>query len=586
MDNPLPDRPSSQLTSKPAALACLECRRKHLKCDGLTPTCGRCLRTQVQCLYTPSRRGYKPAPRGQPSSSASPPIQAPSVSFPTPAPTGPATPQLPASPFISSPPIFPDISPDQLDPTALGTLSNSLFDPTSQEVAGLFPVPQNFGSDINGDEYLIDFYYAFFHESHPILPPIHLLPRLGPLPACLEAVIKFIGAHFAAGVPIDLYRNVAVTQISQTGTQDSWAKVQALVLLSIVLHARNERAEGVEALSTAVDLALDIGMNQQTFAVNMAGDDHIKVESLRRTWWELYMVDIMFSGFDQMPCKLPNTPITDVPLPCDELSYTGGVYILQPPPPLDFYDRIFSDTTDPEYSSYCYAIEASRILKRVLNLGYSLDGQSIDQIEAIDASIASWFHHLPASKSQVLTVEGNVDQMMFRAFMVIYCASIYLHLPRSTLLSTPVASSSIPCAGRGLCTPAPSTSLTHAMKSIRAANGLANLAALGSVGVKHTPFFVCGLVLAAVVQLCACSIRASRSLEPRRDRIALIIGELKSLNATWAISRLVMRQIKLVAREVLEIGVRPPTQSAIEDPGPEISSIVSSELWLGDIPDD
>lgn len=561
---------------RPAPLACLECRRKHLKCDGGTPVCGRCRKAQADCQYTPSRRGYKPSskPSATPSSLAGTPRpEAPPQGVGTP--MGP-----PPSPFLNSP----------LNMSIPGVASSPALDrfglmSTDQNALNSngFSLPGD-STYLQGDAFLFDLYYAFFHEAHPILPPAHLLHRIAPIPPCLQAVMRFIGAHYTLEPSADLYRDVAVSELTAAG-EPSFYKVQALLLFSIVLHARNERADSIESFAAAVDLAFGMGMNRASFVSTVGGNDPVKVESLRRTWWELYTVDSMLCAFDQMPSKISNNTLMDVPLPCDELSYSAGIFLTEPSTATQFYDRVFAEEEE-EYSSFCYAVEATRILKRILELGYAIDDyQLADQVESIDASISSWFHHLPISKRNVLGPDGTIDQLLFRAHMIINCALIYLHLPRSNLLTSPTASASIPCARRGLCiAAASSTNFTHAIKSIKAANDLAALAALRSTILKQTPFFICGLVLSAVVQLCACSVKASNRLELRRDRLALIVGELKSLNSTWAISRLVMRQIKLVAREVLEIGVQQPMLPELEDPGPDISSIISSDVWLGDIP--
>ncbi|EEP76823.1 predicted protein [Uncinocarpus reesii 1704] len=506
---------------RPAPLACLECRRKHLKCDGGTPVCGRCRKAQSDCQYTPSRRGYKPSSK---------PSAAPSTVSGTPRPERAIVSPISSaqSPFSIPSLTMPGIPPSQsLDRLGLTSTDRPSLNPN------IFALPSN-SSYPQGDDFLFDYYYAFFHDAHPILPPAHLLPRIAPIPPCLQAVVRFIGAHYTLDPSADLYRDSVVSELA-AANEPSFYKVQALLLLSIVLHARNERSDAVDSFSTAVELALGMGMNRASFASTLGENDPVRIETLRRTWWELYMVDGMFSAFDQMPSRINN---------------------------------------------------ASRILKRTLDLGYVIDDYQLgDQVESIDASIGSWFHHLPISKRNILGPDGTVDQLLFRAHMIINCALIYLHLPRSNLLATPTAVASIPCARRGLCiAAASSTNLTHAVKSIKAANDLAALAALRTSVIKHSPFFICGLVLSAIVQLCACSVRASNCLEPRRDRIALIVGELKSLNATWAISQLVMKQIKLVAREVLEIGVQQPIFPALEDQGPDISSIISSDMWLGDIP--
>lgn len=43
----------------PVALACTECRSRHLKCDAGTPACGRCITDKRECSYVKSRRGWK-----------------------------------------------------------------------------------------------------------------------------------------------------------------------------------------------------------------------------------------------------------------------------------------------------------------------------------------------------------------------------------------------------------------------------------------------------------------------------------------------------------------------------------------------
>ena len=43
----------------PVALACTECRARHLKCNAGVPACSRCLADRRECAYIKSRRGWK-----------------------------------------------------------------------------------------------------------------------------------------------------------------------------------------------------------------------------------------------------------------------------------------------------------------------------------------------------------------------------------------------------------------------------------------------------------------------------------------------------------------------------------------------
>ena len=37
-------------------LACVTCRSRKLKCDRVSPICGRCIKAKIECIYPESRR--------------------------------------------------------------------------------------------------------------------------------------------------------------------------------------------------------------------------------------------------------------------------------------------------------------------------------------------------------------------------------------------------------------------------------------------------------------------------------------------------------------------------------------------------
>jgi hypothetical protein len=98
------------------------------------------------------------------------------------------------------------------------------------------------------------------------------------------------------------------------------------------------------------------------------------------------------------------------------------------------------------------------------------------------------------------------------------------------------------------------------MKALKAAKDISQLASIRLPVVKHTPFFICALVLSSIVQLASCSVKAGRMPEPSRERLSLTIGVFKTLARTWAISQAIMRQVKAVARDVLDVGLRPAAE--------------------------
>jgi hypothetical protein len=414
------------------------------------------------------------------------------------------------------------------------------------------PLTPDSSSSIGGDGYLLDIYYTYFHSAHPILPPLRFLYRAN-FPQYLEQVMKFIAAHFTPAASSETYRPMVVAAVRDQAP--SVEKVQALLLLAIVLHSRNERSEAGECLASAVDLAFDLGMHQATYPETASDLDPIRAECLRRTWWELFVIEGLMTALGVQRIYRTNLVPPVVPLPCEERIYQDGLTPPLPPTIAQFDQRVFADE-ERDFSSYTYRIEAVRILGRVVATQEMVEGQQ-DHVEAIDARIASWFHHLPESKAELLRPDGSIDEIMFQATMIVNGASIYLNFPRSDLLSSPAVASEVICGHHGPISVPAFSHHAHAMKAVKAASELSSLAAIRLPVERHTPFFICALTLSSIVQLAACSVKAGSMPDPSRERIGLTIGVFKSLGRTWAISQSIMRQIKAVSRDVLDMGVRP-----------------------------
>lgn len=537
--------PGLSKPTRPSQLACLFCRHKHLKCDGQTPVCGRCSLIGAECNYTKSRRGYKGGQskkrRAEPGSPDQLPVD-------------------PAGGLV-------DVPVDwnlhggfhytrTMPPSSSGSASPGLHDmpvamaPSSRPITG--PLTPDSSSSVGGDGYLLDIYYTYFHSAHPILPPLRFLYREH-FPYYLEQAMKFIASHFTPAASSETYRPMVVAAVRDQAP--SVEKVQALLLLAIVLHSRNERGEAGECLASAVDLAFDLGMHEATYAETASNGDPIRAECLRRTWWELFVIEGLLTALGVQRVYRTNLVPPVVPLPCEERIYQDGLTAPPPPTIAQFDQRVFADV-ERDFSSYTYRIEAVRILGRVVATQEMVEGQQ-DHVEAIDARIASWFHHLPESKAELLRPDGTVDEIMFQATMIVNGATIYLNFPRSDLLSSPAVASEVICGHHGPISVPAFSHHVHAMKAIKAASELSSLAAIRLPVERHTPFFICALTLSSIVQLAACSVKAGSMPDPSRDRIGLTIGVFKSLGRTWAISQSIMRQIKAVSRDVLDVGVRP-----------------------------
>ncbi|KAJ6129241.1 hypothetical protein N7512_002021 [Penicillium capsulatum] len=552
----------------PSLLACLHCRHKHLKCDGRTPICSRCAITGAECQYTKSRRGYK-GPSKKRRAELDSPDQVPADRV--------GMMEVPVdwsqSGFHYSP-TMPLLSPGPGSTSpALNEVSVAMTPSLSRPVTG--PLTPESSSSIGGDGYLLDIYYTYFHSAHPILPPLRLLYRSTFPPPYLEQVMKFIAAHFTPAASSETYRPSVVAGVRDSAS--AVEKVQALLLLAIVLHSRNERGEAGECLASAVDVAFELGMHQATFAETASRGDPIRAETLRRTWWELFVIEGLLTALGVQRVYRTNLVPPEVPLPCEERIYQDG---LTPPPPptiAQFDGRVFADE-ERDFSSYTYRIEAVRILGRVVATQEMTEGQQ-DHVEAIDARIASWFHHLPESKAELMRPDGSIDEIMFQGTMIVNGASIYLNFPRSDLLSSPAVAAEVICGHHGPISVPAFSHHAHAMKAVKAASELSTLAAIRLPVERHTPFFICALTLSSIVQLAACSVKAGQMPDPSRDRLGLTIGVFRSLARTWAISQSIMRQIKAVARDVLDMGMRPTI-----DPIDLNSMLDNGQFWAQEAP--
>ena len=118
------------------------------------------------------------------------------------------------------------------------------------------------------------------------------------------------------------------------------------------------------------------------------------------------------------------------------------------------------------------------------------------------------------------------------------------------------------------------------VKAMSASKDLANLATLPME--KNSPFLICGLVFACIVQLSACSAYPRSTTQQNRDRVALLIGVLKSLSRNWAIAQYVSGQLKRAANEIFnpksEVNTAPSSSSY--DSAVDLSSFPTDVSWL------
>ena len=304
--------------------ACTACRERHLKCDGGQPVCSRCLSTQQECQYVRSRRGHRP-PRKRKGDS--------SQEHSTPSLRDGQVPSLGDGCHL---PADMGFSPEQslYQPVQLGVVAtlnrreteasiNTVYG--NQEVAlpdhKAFPDTQIQSG--HASHKLQELYYLYFHDAHPILiPQDHFNEFSTSLPRCIPAIMDYIGASFSNYVnKTKVSTNLEANMLHER----SGHTVQALLLLAIAQHSMDVAMQAVQTLNSAIDMALELGMNRNSFRCDCCRDSPILRESWRRTWWELYIIDGMLAAVHMKPSYRLHTQEADVALPCEESEYRAGM---------------------------------------------------------------------------------------------------------------------------------------------------------------------------------------------------------------------------------------------------------------------
>lgn len=425
------------------------------------------------------------------------------------------------------------------------------------------PVTPNYATnpgETNLDhEHKLDVFYRHFHQAHPFLVPRSYYTAQH-YPLYLDSLVGQIAARYAIPSYGRTNHREKFDTTLVSGTEDhTVARVQALLIAGIVLHADHEPHDAHRCISQGMQVAKALGMNDPNFARSYALEADtvmpaVTEESVRRTWWELYIIDVYLAGLHRRRRCAEDHVLKHPLLPCSEAQFeTIDISSLLIAQPLQaFQDRVFdSDRGGLRFSPYSYRIEAAQILERSLALVAASD-RDHDSVQAVDNAVVSWKYNLPAQYSEVISPSGEVDQMLFQAHCFISCASILLHFPRSELPATVPSTAGITGAQeyRRLLP----TSAQHTAKAIAASQEISNLATIPCSVDQHSPLFACSLILGCIVQLSAACIHVHvcghQCLQQHRDRVVLIFGILQSMSQQWTVASNALQRLQPVARMI------------------------------------
>ncbi|KAJ4253453.1 hypothetical protein NW762_010611 [Fusarium torreyae] len=397
------------------------------------------------------------------------------------------------------------------------------------------------------EDRLLRLYYENFHNAHPFLVPSSVFTSRG-YPHYLRRVIDFAGSHYTPSGPNSQLRAEVEADLMST-PDTSTCMVQSLLIYSILLFFSNDIDAASNIFDQCTRMAMELGMHLADFAASRHLDNPIEAESLRRTWWEIYITDISMA----IPPKTMNLRCSgtrpEVCLPCEEALYNGRLDIPHPHHVLEFKRRILS-TGDVTFSSFSYRIEAATILGRVLLLN-QLKSTNHDHTQSIENALLSWSNHLPTEKLEIVDSYGNINEMMFQAHILIALASMLLHLPRSNLYSLLVNTKDpfLPLAQSNPLSA--STGFIQGIKATDASRRISDCISLCPNVLKHTPFVIPALAICGFIQLATSQGHADECFEQHYNRVTVVLGCLKNARRMWRMAESEYDRVRCCTSELI-----------------------------------
>ena len=189
-----------------------------------------------------------------------------------------------------------------------------------------------------------------------------------------------------------------------------------------------------------------------------------------------------------------------------------------------------------------------------------------------DTMMTAWCSLLPAFKRRLLRDDGSVDELLFKANILMHTYVLLmsshkgptesfsyivdLHRQLSSLQYSPIESVS-------KCAPPPPPECNdsikedahiHTAKVLFAVEKLNSLLTLPTRFSTHTPFIICMIANMTIAHLSACRyIFQQPKLSLERDKIRLNMGVLKMLGEFWPAGQREYNTMAIIAREILAL---------------------------------
>jgi hypothetical protein len=555
-------------------LACVQCRSRHVKCDATQPVCNRCKRDGKDCDYRKSKRGgLDKAALARRRLRLQQEAESAQQNLAQHQDQSNETAILEDRHQLSTEP----------SPIIDTSLHRGLTNTSNIEAIYINdsqPSDTSLAFQINADR-LLELFFENFWPPYPFVLPLHHLQqrRMKSENGLDELlfVLHYIGSIYAPWTPSEPYLRTALQALSSPVLAHTPFVVQALLLLALAQYHSNMKQDGQKQLGIAIEIALELGMNQREFAQAYGESNPVLEESWRRTYYMLHITDQHLAIVANSPIyALANIP-NMVNLPCDDEHYESGQI------PLvvswqDYENREFEEV-EIVYSSIVYLYDMTKIVKSVMDmfLESGTFGEAI--IERCDTKIAVWMSLLPACKRDPLRGDGSIDEVIFTAHMIAIVTMNTMHRPFSSLalcpeeLTTqaflsPTPYVAPPTQGRG----------AHTARSLKALEMQTKLLAIPCTIEKHGVTTMCICAQLATAQISACKhLLDDHALSIARDRVRLSIGFLNAMGSFWPLGKAMAKEVRQIARLHLSSNRNTVTMETV--PAAEIDIPRDEMIW-------
>lgn len=633
--------PTQTKTSrKHVSKACLECRRRHFKCDGQTPTCARCNSHNIECVYVSSnrggarRKGASSKIKDEPKAKLFDMEDAVSLTRPT---TKTSNIRDSANLGLDKLPCNKDNQCKTLDCAARDTFNRKVKDVDSlsesarkklkvdislQNLNCVFAPKQEDDNQNEGDYNNLNFlpkilneknkssldfnaetilfnYYTKFHDSHPVLPPkeeIELYLANPLLRMELLFIMKVIGdgqtgSIYSKNSDLVSDRLIQLTQIiSSSPNFPDAISLQVLVLISLVAHvsslhdfSRNIRRFSIHLIDQLkINLLDDNGSSILESPRLSHIPKELVYENARRTFWELYFFDVIVGSADGITL----TKFTKFSTKINYPSY----------PSRDQFD-------------YKSRSETSKLVTLAIVMNNEIKNKQPHDLllKKLRAELSSWelkfADPTTFAQPELVHKDGTVNDGIQQAILMFNYAKIFAHRPFSFLWKTN-APQNPRCDDNALEADDLPTQLKadakatiETIKTIDAANSILGLLMdTNSANIlERTPLFACALALTSLVytsafiwvesivelgdpELIKNSRLGEKELEIYGEYIKLSLSAIYPISKHWTLSGRLASHV----RNTLEI-LRPNLYSKMKDSLPQIEiSIEKMDLNSGD----